>query len=94
MYAIAQRWPAQTVRASLATTFLISGAAQVALYAYTGLYSRGTVTMVALLVPALLVGFGVACLLVGRLNERAFRYVVIALIVVGGSILLVRELLT
>ena len=94
VYAIAQRWPAQTVRASLATTFLISGAAQVALYAYTGLYSRGTVTMVALLVPALLVGFGVACLLVGRLNERAFRYVVIALIVVGGSILLVRELLT
>ena len=94
VYAIAQRWPAQTVRASLAITFLISGVTQVTLYAYTGLYSRGTVTMVALLVPALLVGFGVAGLLVGRLNEQAFRYVVIALIVVGGSILLARELLT
>ena len=93
VYAIAQRWPPQTVRASLAATFLISGAAQVALYALTGLYSRGTLTTVGLLVPALFVGFGLAGLLVGRLNERAFRYVVIALIVLGGSILLVRELL-
>ena len=93
VYAVAQRWPAQTIRASLAITFLISGVTQVALYAYTGLYSRGTVTMVGLLLPALLVGFGVAGLLVGRLNEQAFRYTVIALIVVGGSILLVRELL-
>ena len=93
VYAIAQRWPPQTVRASLAATFLISGAAQVALYALTGLYSRGTLTTVGLLIPALFVGFGLAGLLVGRLNERAFRYVVIALIVLGGSILLARELL-
>ncbi len=93
VYAIAQRWPAQTVRATLATTFLISGIAQVILYAFTGLYSVGTLTMVGMLVPVLLVGFLVAGLLVRGLNERAFRYVVIAVVVLGGSILLARELL-
>ena len=92
IYAIAQRWPAQTIRASLAATFMISGATQVALYAVSGLYSRGTLTVVGLLIPALIVGFGVAVLLVGRLNEQVFRYVVIALVVLGGSILLAREL--
>ena len=39
VYAIAQKWPAQTVRASLAAMFVLSGITSVALYAATGLYS-------------------------------------------------------
>ena len=93
VYAIAQRWPAQTVRASLAAMFVLSGLVSVGLYAATGLYTRETLATVGLLVPGMLLGFGLAGLLVGRLNERVFRYVVIALVVLGGSMLLVRELL-
>ena len=93
VYAIAQKWPAQTVRASLAAMFVLSGITSVALYAATGLYSQGTVITVGLTVPGVLVGFGLARLLVGRLNEKAFRYVVIVLVVFGGSMLLGRELL-
>ena len=93
VYAIAQRWPTQQTRASLGVMFVLSGAASVALYAVTGLYSTSIVTMVGLTVPGVLAGFGLAGLLVGRLNERVFRYVVIALVVVGGSILLAREIL-
>ena len=92
VYAIAQKWPAQTLRASLAAMFVLSGVVSVALYAFTGLYSPGTVIMVGLTAPGVLAGFGLAGLLVGRLNEKAFRYVVIAMVVLGGSMLLVREL--
>ncbi len=93
VYAIAQRWPAQKVRGSLAAMFVISGMLSVALYAATGLYTRETLAMVGLLTPGALLGFGLAGLLVGRLNEKAFRYVVIVLVLFGGSILLARELL-
>ena len=93
VYALAQRWPPQTVRASLAAMFVLSGSFSVVLYAATGLYSRSTLATVGMLVPGVLLGFGLAGLLVGRLNERAFRYVVIVLVVAGGSMLLAREFL-
>ena len=92
VYTLAQKWPAQTMRASLAAMFVVSGAMQVTLYAVTGLYSRSELTIVGLMVPGVLVGFWLAGLLVGRLNEQAFRRAVIALVVTGGTILLVREL--
>ena len=93
VYALAQKWPAQTVRASLAAMFVLSGSVQLSLYAVAGLYSRSTLTIVGLLVPGVLIGFWLAGYLVGRLNERTFRYVVIGLVVTGGFILLGRELL-
>ena len=91
IYAIAQRWPAPTVRAALAAMFTLSSLTAAILYAATGLYDRDTLINTGLLLPGLLVGFGIATLLVGRLNERAFRYVVIALVVLGGGMLLARE---
>ena len=73
--------------------FGISSLLAVALFAFTGLYTRETLINTGMLLPALLVGFGIANLLVGRLNEQAFRYVVILLVVLSGSVLLGRELL-
>ena len=93
VYAVAQRWPTATVRASLATMFTVSSLVAVVLYALTGLYTRETLINMGMLLPGLLVGFGIANLLVGRLNERAFRYVVIVLVLLGGGMLLGRELL-
>ena len=93
VYAVAQRWPPPTVRAALAAMFGMSSLLAVVLYAFTGLYTRDTLINMAMLLPGLLVGFGIANLLVGRLNERVFRYVVIVLVVLGGGMLLGRELL-
>ena len=93
VYALAQRWQPRTVRASLAAMFVLSGSFSVALYAATGLYSRQTLTTVGLLTPGVLLGFALAGLLVSRLNEQAFRYTVVALVVTGGAMLLAREIL-
>ncbi len=93
VYAIAQRWPTQTIRAALATMFVVSSGMAVVLYAFTGLYDRETLTNLGMLTPGLLLGVVIANLLASRLNERVFRYVVIALVVAGGSMMLAREFL-
>ena len=72
VYALAQRWPAQTVRASLAAMFVLSGSVSVALYAATGLYTTRTLATVGLLVPGVLVGFR-AGRAAGGQAERAGR---------------------
>ena len=93
IYAVAQQWPPPTARAALAVMFTVSSLLAVALFAFTGLYTRDTLINAAMLLPGLLTGFGIAQLLVGRLNQQAFRRVVIVLVVLAGSVLLGRELL-
>ena len=91
IYAIAQRWRAETVRAVLALFFLTSDIVAFALYAATGLVGRDTLANIGVMIPGLLFGFGLAAMLVNRINERIFRHAVIAVIVVAGSVMLVRE---
>ncbi len=91
IYAISQRWKAETVRAVLALFFFTSDTVAVALYAATGLVGRDTLANIGVMIPGLVIGFGVAAVLVNRINDRIFRYAVIVVIVVAGSVLLVRE---
>ncbi len=91
IYAISQRWKPDMVRASLALFFLASNVVAFPLYAATGLVGRDTLANIGVMIPGLIVGFVLARLLVHRINERIFRYVVVAVIVVAGSVTLVRE---
>lgn len=91
IYAIAQRWKAETVRANLALLFIVSDTTAVALYAATGLVGRNTLANIGLLIPGLLAGFALTAVMVNRINDRIFRYIVVAVIVVAGSAMLVRE---
>ena len=91
IYAIAQRWKAETVRATLALFFLASDIAAFVLYAATGLVGRDTLANIGVMIPGLFIGFGLATVLVNRINERIFRYAVVAVIFVAGGVLLVRE---
>ena len=49
--AVVQRWPTETVRASLAAMFGFSSLIAVVLYASTGLYTRDTLVNMAMLLP-------------------------------------------
>ena len=93
IYAIAQRWEPQRVRAALALFFMSADIAAFALYSATGLVTRDTLANIGVLLPGLIVGFAISGMVVSRLDERIFRYVVIGVILVGGSVLLGREIL-
>ena len=91
IYIIAQRWPPQVMRTSLAFYFLLTYIAAFVLYTQAGLVNRDTIANIGVLVPGVLLGFGAASIIVQRVNERIFRYLVAAVIVAGGSVLLGRE---
>ena len=48
----------------------------------------------AFLIPGLIAGFLVANLIVNKINADTFRYVAIGLILIGGAVLLLREILS
>jgi uncharacterized membrane protein YfcA len=91
IYVLAQGWPRQVIRASLAFYFLTANITAFAFYAWAGLVDWDTVANTGLLLPGLAVGMGLATLLLHRMNERAFRYVAIAVIITASLVTLGRE---
>ena len=81
----------QALRASMAYYFLLVEAAGVAGYAVAGLFTAERVTLILVVAVPVLIGFAVSTLLVRRMNERIFRYVVMAVIVVTSVMVLGRE---
>lgn len=92
IYVLAQRWPTQVMRASLAFYFLVADILAFGLYTQAGLVDWDTMANIGMLIPSLLLGFGLATLAVRRMDARIFRYATVAVIVVGGTVLLSREI--
>ena len=92
IYVIAQRWPTPKMRASLALFFLSSNVVAFFLYTWAGLVDRQTLANIGVLIPCLLLGFGLATLVVRRIDPRVFGYVATTVIIVGGGVLLGREI--
>lgn len=91
IYVIGQRWPREAMRASLAFYFLLADLLAFVLYYLVGLVDLDTLANIGLLVPGLLLGFALASFIAPRINEGVFRYVVVAVIITGSLVLLVRE---
>ena len=91
IYVMAQQWSSDTMRASLSFFFLTTYLLAFGLYVWAGLVTVETLANIGLLAPGLLAGFGVATLIVKRINERVFRYAAIGVILTGSTVLLVRE---
>ncbi len=92
IYAISQRWKPDMIRAALALFFLASDLVAFPLYVAAGLVEKETLFNIGLLIPGLGVGFCLARVLIKRINESVFRYVVVAVIIVAGSVTMIREL--
>ena len=92
IYVLARRWPPQVMRASLAFYFLVANILAFGLYTQAGLVDWDTMANIGMLIPSLLLGFGLATLLVRRMDARIFRYVAVTVIIVGGTVLLGREI--
>ena len=79
------------VRAALALFFLSSDLVAFPLYAAIGLVANDTLSNIILLIPGLVIGFFLARLVIDWINECVFRYVVVAVIIVAGSVTVIRE---
>ena len=92
IYVLARRWPPQVMRASLAFYFLVANILAFGLYTKAGLVDWDTMANIGMLIPSLLLGFGLATLLFRRMDARIFRYFAVTVIIVGGTVLLGREI--
>ena len=93
-YVIAQKQSPNSMRASLSFFFLTTYTLAFILYFLTGLIDMKSVINTAFLIPGLIAGFLVANLIVNKINADTFRYVAIGLILIGGAVLLLREILS
>jgi len=93
IYAVAQQWPAQKIRTTLAFYFVLSYLVGFVFYAWVGLLNLETLVNIGVLVPAMVAGLALAGVLARRINQRVFRYAVAAVVITGSVMLLSRELL-
>jgi uncharacterized membrane protein YfcA len=79
-----QNWRKETIHSSLAAYFLFSGACSLVAFSVSGVLNTQIAVFVASLVPALLVGTGIGMVTFRRLNQRFFRGLSLAIVVVAG----------
>ena len=92
IYALTRGWAPPVIRASLAFYFLVFEVAALLLYVLSGLVDKEDAGNIAILMPAVLVGFALASVLAGRMDAPFFRYAAIGVIIAGGLTLLGREI--
>ena len=92
LFLVNQGWSARSIRASIAVYYLFVGLEAVVLYAATGLYTLERLSLTLALAPGAVLGFGLASLLMRRINDRVLRYIVMVVIIAASLGLLLREL--
>lgn len=90
---LAREWPRRVIRVSLAFYFLLLQSVAIPGYAIAGLYTRENVELILVVAVPVLVGFGLATLLLRRMDERRFRQVVVTVIMLTSVFVLGREVL-
>ena len=91
IYAIEQDWSRDEIRATLALYFLLAAILAMILFAAVGMVGVTTAQNMGVLAIAAVLGSAVAAVVARRMSRRVFRYVVVAVTVVGSVSLLVRE---
>ena len=70
LFLVTQRWSGRVIRRSIAVYYLVVALGAMVLYGATGLLTIERVLVMLSLAPAVLVGFGLASLLVKRTDDR------------------------
>ena len=93
IYLITRGWSRHAVRVSLSLYFFVIEFFAVVGYGVAGLFTMERITLILIVAVPVLAGFGLATVLVRRMNEALFRRSVLALIVVTSLMVLGREAL-
>ena len=91
LFLIGQGMERQRVRASMAFFFTVMYGAAAVGYAVQGLFDVERIIMAVAGAAAAAAGYWLSTRLVGRMNERAFRWAVVAVIAVTSVLVLARE---
>ena len=93
LFLLARNLRRQSVRGAMAFFLLVIAAIGSVSYAFTGLYSVERLTLVAIALVPSFIGFGLGALLIQRMNERIFRYVVLGIIGLSSMAVLLPEIM-
>ena len=92
LFLLARHLRRQSVRGAMAFFLLVISAIGVGFYAYADLYTPERLTLVAIVLIPSFIGFALGGLLIKRMNERIFRYVVLGIIALSSMAVLVPEI--
>ena len=93
LFLLARRLGRRSVRGAMALFLLVIAGIGVIAYASTGLYNAERLSLVAIVLIPSFVGFALGGLLIQRMSERIFRYVVLGIIGLSSMAVLVPEVL-
>ena len=91
LFLLTREWTRDAIRGGLALYFLVVEGAAVIGYGVAGLFTAERVVLILIVIAPVLVGFGIAALVVRRMNERIFRHAVVGFIMVTSVMVLARE---
>lgn len=92
LFLLTRQWTRDAIRGGLALYFLVVEGAAVVGYGVAGLFTAERVVLILIVIAPVLVGFGIAALVVRRMNERLFRHAVVGFIMVTSVMVLGREI--
>lgn len=84
LFLLARNLRRQSVRAAMALFLLTISIFAAVGYGIAGLYTPERLILIVIVFVPSLIGFGLGTLLIGRMNERIFRYVVLGIIVMSS----------
>ena len=92
LYLMTKNWERRTVRAAMAFFLVILMLSAVIGFAVAGLYTSQRLTLIGIVIVPSLAGLALGAMLVGRINERMFQYIVIGVIIVSSIVVLSQEI--
>ena len=94
LFLLTREWRRDAIRGGLALYFLVVEGAAVVGYGVADLFTAERVILILIVIAPVLAGFGIAALVVRRMNERLFRHAIVGFIMVTSVMVLAREVFT
>ena len=93
LYLMTKNWRRHTVRAAMAFFLVSLMLFAVIGFAVAGLYTPQRLTLIGIVIIPSIIGLAIGAMLVGRINERMFQYIIIGVIIVSSIVVLAQEII-
>ena len=92
LFLLTRGWSRHAMRGALSFYFLLVEGMAVVGYGASGMFTPERVSLILAVIVPVLLGFGLATLLVRRMNEQLFQHAVVVVIIATSLVVLGREL--